>query len=112
MKTAQQNIEIQHSIEIWKREGGESFTRRVSLGPCPHCRGYELIVSDVEVQGTVPTNYPEAVHCGQCGASGPWSQSEEGAIVAWNNTTGVGTNYLSEWEVVSTIPETDSHAAF
>lgn len=103
---------VQHSVGIWKREGGESFTRQVSLGPCPHCLGYELIVSDVEVQGMAPANYPQAVHCGGCGARGPWGNTEEGAVVAWNNTTGVRTDFHSEWEIVILSPETDSDEPF
>ena len=56
---------VKNTIEIWKMESGESFVSRVSLGPCPHCLGYECIVDTVRLSGTAPEKWPHAVHCGE-----------------------------------------------
>ena len=99
---------VQHDIEIWKRENGKSFICRVTLGPCPHCKTDEvLIVSDVELSGHNPEQWPEAVHCGNCGARGPWGRSEEDAVEKWNATTETKTEFLSEWKAVDTSPLPD-----
>jgi hypothetical protein len=85
-------------VSIWKTVEGENFTKDVCLVPCPHCLGQDaLIVSDVEVDGRAPERYPQAVHCGGCGARGPWSKTEEGAADAWNKTAGIATVSITEW---------------
>jgi len=89
---------VKNTIEIWKMESGESFVSRVSLGPCPHCLGYECIVDTVRLSGTAPEKWPHAVHCGGCGARGPWGDSELGAVQSWNNSTDVCTQHLAPWE--------------
>ena len=86
---------VTNTIEVWKSEMGTSFVMRVSLGPCPHCLGYECIVDTVEVGGTPPEKYPHAVHCGGCGARGPWADTALGAVQSWNNTLDVCTSQLS-----------------
>lgn len=103
---------VRNTIEIWKSENDAHFFRTVSLGPCPHCHGYELIVSDVELRDRPNDQFPMAVQCGGCGASGPWDHTEEGAVLAWNNTTGVRTVYETEWRLVRTPEMTDDETPF
>jgi hypothetical protein len=102
------------AIDIWKTVDGESYTKNVTLASCPLCHGHELIVSDVEVQGRKPEDYPNAVHCGGCGARGSWSKTEEGAVVAWNNASEVDTASFTDWRHVPhvTIDDGDSDIPF
>lgn len=103
---------VKHTIEVLKREMGTSFVMRVSLGPCPHCLGYECIVDTVEVGGTTPEKYPHAVHCGGCGSRGPWADTELGAVQAWNNTLDVCTSQLSVWRIVPVLDDATNDEPF
>lgn len=102
------------TIDIWKTESGEYFTKNVTLARCPMCHSHELIVSDVMVQGRDPEDYPNAVHCGGCGARGPWSKTEEDAVVAWNNASELETVSITDWRHVphATIDDGDSDIPF
>lgn len=93
---------VHNSIEVWRHVDGSAYSRLLSLAPCPHCLGYELAVFDVQVDGRSPDQWPDAVHCGGCGARGPWGQSEEDAVALWNSTSGVETEFRSEWALVHT----------
>lgn len=95
---------VRNSIGIWKTEHGETFACEISIGPCPHCLGYELVVSDVAVQGRASDEYPLAVHCGECGARGPWGRTDEEAVRRWNNAMNVKTEARTEWQL---IPRTE-----
>ncbi len=103
---------VNNSIEVWKTEGDTHFVMRVSLGPCPHCLGYECIVDTVAVAGTPPEKYPHAVHCGGCGARGPWADTDLGAVQAWNNTLDVYTSQLSVWSPVPILDDAPNDAPF
>lgn len=103
---------VTNTIEVWKREMGTSFVMLVSLGPCPHCLGYECIVDTVEVGGTPPDKYPHAVHCGGCGARGPWAGTELGAVQSWNNTLDVCTSQLSVWRSVPVLDDATNDEPF
>lgn len=88
-------------LTVWKTEGGETYTKEVAVARCPHCRQADvLIVSEVELSNQPPEKFPFAVHCGNCGARGPWSVpgDEEGAVLAWNNSQGFKTETLSDWK--------------
>ena len=95
---------VQNRIEVWKIEGDETFTCDMSLGPCPHCLGYELSIVDVRRQGVPSKDWWSAVYCDTCGARGPTGgpdgankTSAEKAVEHWNNTMGVLTVYHTHW---------------
>ena len=52
--------------------------------PCPFC-GSKKHIGTVHYGHMVPT--PWKVECMLCGATGPWTYSEQGAVDAWNRRT-------------------------
>jgi hypothetical protein len=94
-------------LRIYKYEGDKLYSREGNIGRCPHCNGFELIVSEVERQGYPPEQFPSAVHCGDCGASGPWGDTEESALAAWNRTARVHTGFTTAWQRVLTSEPSD-----
>lgn len=107
METDKMSSPASTTIDIWKQVGDEHLTCEVLIGACPHCCGNDLIVSDVEISGAKQGSYPMAVHCGGCGARGPWANDEEGAVVVWNKTSGGATEFVSPWRQVIMQPDTN-----
>jgi len=75
-------------------------SKKVTLACCPFCDSAELIVSDVEREGYDPLKWPSAVHCGGCGARGPGGWTEYRAVERWNQTCGIETRSLTEWQLL------------
>lgn len=61
---------------------------KLVLAPCPFCR-YKLPLSEglcdaVFDEGNGKCLHPYVIACSNCGCGGPPSETEEGAISAWN----------------------------
>ncbi len=57
------------------------------ISPCPFCNSKEVEPWVVENGGDCPKKGFKdiwAVGCDDCNAEGPWIDSKEGAITAWN----------------------------
>jgi len=91
--------------EILDTIDGVRKSKKVTLACCLFCDSAELIVSDVEREGYDPLKWPSAVHCGGCGARGPWGWTEYRAVERWNQTCGIETCSLTEWESLPDLAE-------
>lgn len=86
------------TYDIMDTIDGVRQSKTVTLACCPFCDSAELIVSDVEREGFDPLKWPAAVHCGGCGARGPWGWTEYRAVERWNKTCGIETDSITEWQ--------------
>lgn len=89
------------TYEILDTIDGVRKSKKVTLACCLFCNSAELIVSDVEREGYDPLKWPSAVHCGGCGAHGPWGSTEYRAVERWNQACGIETESLTGWAPVS-----------
>lgn len=83
--------------DIMRRVDGAWQYKTVNLSCCIFCQSDELIVSGVERDGYEPEDWQSAVHCGGCGARGPWGPTEQRAVELWNQACGVETTSLTGW---------------
>lgn len=81
--------------QIWVFTAGDCWEAMVllTIAACPHCGSPELISSEVVRLGYPPEKWPYAVHCGGCGAVGPWAKDEEAAVRIWNRLSGTDTDH-------------------
>ena len=84
--------------EIMQCASGVWHKKTVTLSCCLFCDSDELVVSDVERDGYEPEEWPSAVKCGDCGASGPWGATEYRAVEAWNAAGHIKTESVTEWQ--------------
>ncbi len=88
-------------ISIMNKTGEDWFKKEVVLVACIFCGGIEsLVVSDVFVYGWDRSKLPLSVHCGDCGAMGPWGWTELEAVDKWNCSKGIETKHCTEWVVM------------
>jgi hypothetical protein len=85
------------NYDIMRRVNGAWQFKTVNLSCCIFCQGDELIVSEVERDGYEPEDWQSAVHCGGCGARGPWGGSEQLAVEKWNQACGIETISVTGW---------------
>lgn len=99
------------SIEVWEYKGQngavESRYRRIKVAACPFCASLENCVCDVPNNNIAapPSGLTPAVHCAGCGCVGPWAQTEEQAVLAWNKHAGVGLEVVSDWAVARAVDD-------